>query len=258
MESCIYEGWVKHRRYTPVDNAFRYRLFMLYLDLAELPRLFEKRWLWSARRFALAQFRRSDHVGDPGVPLDETVRDLVQTHCGERPAGPVRLLTNLRYFGYCFNPVSFYYCFDEAGEDVRFVVAEVNNTPWGERHCYIMGPAADQGEAQVRRYRFDKDFHVSPFMPMDVQYDWRIRVPDGRLIVHNDSTRDGEKFFDSTLSLQRREISGAALNRVLLRFPFMTLRVVALIHWQALKLLVKRVPYISHPRRCAKLTIDRP
>ena len=230
---------------------------MLYLDLGELPRLFEKRWLWSARRFALGQFRRSDHVGHPSVPLDTTIRDLIQTHCGERPSGPIRLLTNLRYFGHCFNPVSFYYCFDDK-DDVRFVVAEVNNTPWGERHCYIMEPAADHGKERVRRYRFDKDFHVSPFMPMDVQYDWRFRIPDERLIVHNDSTRGGEKFFDSTLSLQRREITGGALNRMLLRYPLMTLRVVALIHWQACKLLLKRVPYIPHPRTSSKLDPERP
>ena len=249
MESCIYEGWVRHRRYAPATNQFRYRLFMMYLDLAELDQVFTSTRLWQNEGSGLAVFRRRDHVGDPGVTLDTTIRELVATHSGSRPDGPIRILTNLRYFGHCFNPVSFYYCFSRDGAELRYIVAEVTNTPWQERHCYVMDPSADIGKERLKRYRFDKAFHVSPFMTMDVAYDWRFRAPDDRLVVHNDSEKDGRKFFDSTLSLQRREINPARLNRMLVVYPFMTLRVVWLIHWQALKLLAKRVPFIPHPRK---------
>jgi DUF1365 family protein len=130
MHSAIYHGWLRHRRHAPSRHAFRYRLFLMYLDLAELDTVFRGRWLWSARRMALARFDRTDHLGDPDVPLDRAVRDLVESRGGRRPAGPIRLLTHLRYFGHCFNPVSFYYCFDAGDTRVETVVAEVNNTPW--------------------------------------------------------------------------------------------------------------------------------
>ena len=138
MRSCIYRGHVRHRRFTPVEHAFRYPLFMMYLDLDELPHVLDVHPLWSARRPAPAWFRRRDYHGDAAVPLDEAVRATVAEQTGSRPRGPIRLLTHLRYFGYCFNPVSFYYCFDEEDRRVETIVAEVNNTPWGERHCYVL------------------------------------------------------------------------------------------------------------------------
>ena len=138
MNSCIYRGWVRHRRRTPVEHAFSYRMAMLYLDLAELPEVLDGRLLWSARRPSLAWFRRADYLGDTARPLDHEVRDLVEQRTGARPVGPIRLLTHLRYFGYVMNPVSFYYCFDAAGERVETVVAEITNTPWKERHSYVI------------------------------------------------------------------------------------------------------------------------
>ena len=234
MKSCLYAGWVRHRRHAPRPHAFRYPLFMAYLDLAELDRVFAGRWLWSARRPALARFRREDHFGEPRVPLEQAVRELVQARTGRRPAGPIRLLTHLRYLGYVFNPVSFFYCFDAAGEDVEAIVAEVNNTPWGERHCYVLGGL---------KCRTGKEMHVSPFMPMDLRYDWRFTAPGERLGVHMRLTRADETVFDATLALAREPIG----NGVLLRFPLMTAKVIAAIHWEALRLWLKRVPFHSHP-----------
>jgi uncharacterized protein len=141
--SAVYEGWVRHRRVRPVEHSFRYRVFMAYLDLAELPELFDRVPLWSARRAAPAWFRRSDFLGDPELPLRDAVLDRVEELGGARPAGPVRLLANLRYLGHSFNPVSFYFCFAEDGERLAAVLAEVTNTPWGERHSYLL----DRGEA---------------------------------------------------------------------------------------------------------------
>ena len=217
MHSAIYRGWLRHRRFAPRRHAFRYALFMVYLDLAELDEAFRGRWLWRA----FARFRREDHLGDHAVPLDQAVRDLVERESGRRPAGPIRLLTHLRYFGYVFNPVSFYYCFGPDGERVEAVVAEVTNTPWGERCCYVLGP---------RRTTTPKAMHVSPFMPMDLSYDWRFTAPLERLAAHMALERHGERVFDATLALKRAPLS----SRALLAFPLMTLQVVAAIHWEAL------------------------
>ena len=236
MKSSLYVGWVRHRRYAPRAHEFRYPLFMAYLDLAELDAVFDGRWLWSARRPALARFRREDHFGDPRQPLDESVRALVQARSGCRPEGPIRLLTHLRYFGYVFNPVSFFYCFDAAGERVETIVAEVTNTPWGERCCYVLDGLRAQTE---------KAMHVSPFMPMDLRYDWRFTAPGAHLGVHMRLSREAQTVFEATLALKQQPIG----NGVLARFPLMTAKVIAAIHWQALKLWLKRVPFHSHPAK---------
>lgn len=245
--SGIYAGWVRHRRMAPREHAFRYRMFMMYLDLAELPGLFRRRWLWSAARPALAQFRREDHMGPPEVPLDRAVRDLVREQTGHTPRGPIRLLTHLRYFGHVFNPVSFYYCFDENDAFVETVVAEVNNTPWGDQHCYVLPQSDNRGSGEHSRFSPEKVFHVSPFMEMDVEYDWRFRHPGEQLTVHMENARAGEKIFDATLVLQRREITGASMAAVLASFPLMTVKIVAAIYWQALILWLKGVPLHEHP-----------
>jgi len=254
MHSAIYEGRVRHRRMHPAGHAFEYRLFMLYLDLAELDRVFDRRWLWSVRRRAPARFRREDHFGDPSRPLDETVRNLVARELGRRPCGPIRLLTHLRYFGYCFNPVSFYYCFDADGNSLEAVVAEVNNTPWGERHCYVLDALAQRDAGGRFRFFPHKRLHVSPFMPMDIDYDWRLDTPAEALNVHIENHRAGRKLFDATLRLRRTEINTAALARILVQYPWMTLRVICAIHWQALRLWLKRVPFHDHPDKAMMVT----
>jgi DUF1365 family protein len=237
-----------------VEDEFHQRLFMVYLDLDELPELFDGRWLWSARRPAPAWFRRSDHLGDPAVPLADAVRELVAQRTGTRADGPVRLLTHLRYFGHCFNPVSFYYCYDPAGEHVVAVVAHVTNTPWGERHAYVMPVAAtaDHGSVTLMSGHFEKRLHVSPLMGMDHVYDWRLTEPAGRLAVHIESHRaDGESVFDATLALRRRELNGRELARALARYPLLTMQIVARIYAHALRLKLRGARYFPHPRRGA-------
>lgn len=251
MNSCLYEGWVRHRRRTPVDNYFRYWLFQVYLDLAELDEVFAGRWFWSAKRPAIAWFRRADHLGDPAVPLDESVRRLVEASTGERPQGPIRLLTHLRYFGYVMNPVSFYYCFDEDGGRVVSVVAEVHNTPWGERHCYVFSERENETPGPNKQFRFRKGFHVSPFMSMEQTYLWKFSDPGDGLTAHMENFESGNSLFDATLHLGRSPITTASLARVLLTYPFMTGKVIAAIYWQALKLWWKGTPFHAHPRHNA-------
>jgi len=257
VNSCLYEGSVRHRRMGKVKDEFRYPLFMTYLDLDELPGCFDGRWLWSARRPALAWFRRCDYLGDPKLPLTDAVRELVAERTGARPRGPIRLLTHLRYFGKCFNPVSFYYCFDTTGEQVVAVVAEVTNTPWGERHSYVMGvaDAADHGSVTVMQAQFDKRLHVSPLMGMDHTYDWRLTEPGAQLLVHIESHRAGgdstESVFDATLSLHRRELTPSSLRRALLRYPFLTARILVRIYMHALRLKLRGARYFPHPQKGA-------
>lgn len=249
MHSCIYEGRVKHSRTMPAVHKFSYRLFMMYLDLDELPTLFQKRWFWSASRPALARFRRSDHMGADDQPLADAVRSLVEKETGNRPAGPIRLLTNLSYYGYCFNPVSFYYCFAPDGETVEFIAAEVNNTPWGERDTYVMDCRSADISTSSWRFQPAKKMHVSPFMPMELEYNWVLSAPSDRLAIFMANSRDGKRFFDATLKLNRAPISGPSLAGLLLRFPFMTAKVVLAIYWEALRLWLKRCPIYQHPNK---------
>jgi DUF1365 family protein len=249
LHSCLYFGTLRHRRFAPRAHAFRYRLYMTWLDLSELDEVFRGRWLWSTRRPALAWLRRADYLGDPAVSLDEAVRDRVARATGHRPAGPVRMLTHLRTFGHCFNPVSFYYCYDATGRQVDTIVAEITNTPWNERHAYVLPAAGKGAEGRPMHFSFSKSFHVSPFMPMDIEYDWRFNAPAERLAVHMVNRRSGVKLFDATLALQRRELSGETLASALLRFPLATVEVLRAIHWQALRLWLKRVPFYVHPAK---------
>ena len=223
---------------------------MLYLDLDELDTVFDKFLLWSSRRANFAWFRRCDHLGDPSQPLSESVRDLVAEKTGRRPTGPIRLLTNLRYFFYKSNPVSFYYCFESDGITVHSIVAEVTNTPWGEMHCYVLAEdqQVDCVEASSDRlfYTTDKVFTVSPFMPLDMQYGFEFSVPAQNLLVKMQNYCEGKKVFDVKLDLNAQPITGSSLAKHLLRIPLMTVKVTAGIYWQAIKIVLKGVPFLGH------------
>jgi DUF1365 family protein len=227
--SCIYEGEIRHRRFSP-RREFHHGLALAYVDLGELPSLLDGR-LTRPHPGAL-RFRRRDYHGDAQVPLADAVRDTVAARTGTRPQGPIRLLTQLRSFGHCFNPVSFYYCMSPDGERVQAILAEVTNTPWRERHAYVMH--AD--DSRVLDSTFEKALHVSPFMPMDLTYVARASTPEATLSVHIASARGDEPVFDATLSLTRRELSRSSARRITARYPLATVRVLLLIYARALGL----------------------
>lgn len=260
MNSCIYEGTVQHRRFLEREHTFRNRLFLMFLDLEELPEVFKRRWLWSTSRMAIARFRREDHFGDPKRPLAECVRETVEQQAKFRPAGPIRLLTNLRYFGYVINPVCFYYCYAADGHTLEAIVAEVTNTPWGERHCYVIDARREAGQTSEKRSigaQQAKELHVSPFMPMDMTYHWKVSPPAERLSVHIENRQGEYRAFDATLSMSRHELSSSKLAGLLLRYPFMTAQIAVGIHWQALKLWLQRVTFFPHPGKKAQSSSEQ-
>jgi hypothetical protein len=239
---------VHHRRLAPRRHSFSYRIAQLCLDLDELERVFAGRWLWSRDRRNVAEFRRSDYLQPESVPLAEAARSLVERHTGERPQGPVRLLTHLRYAGYVFNPVSFYYCHDAEGA-LHSVIAEITNTPWNERHAYVLALSQAERSGALWQWDFAKAFHVSPFLPLERDYRWRFSAPAERLRVHM-AVSDGQQVqFEACLNLERRPLTGANLARVLWRYPLMSTQVIGAIYWQALRLWLKRIPVHDHPDR---------
>lgn len=241
--SCIYTGTIRHRRMSP-RREFSHRLALAYVDLAELPALLDGRLL--ARGPGALRFRRRDYLGPGSLPLDLAVRDRVRQLSGAPPTGPIRLLTQLRSFGLCFNPVSFYYCFDAAGERLLSVLAEVTNTPWGERHSYLLSEPGAGG--RVLYGRFAKRLHVSPFMGMDHIYQARATPPASTLSVHIESHHAGATVFDATLGMERRELTRGAVMRMVARHPAATARVLALIYGHAVGLKLAGARVHPHPR----------
>lgn len=293
FHSGIYRGTIWHRRLQPKEHQFSYNAFMVYLDLDEVDAVMAlSRW-WSTNRFALAQFRRRDYFYSSQQPLKSAVADLVFDALGRRVNGSVRMLTNLRYFGFLINPITAYYCFTET-ESLDAVVLEVTNTPWGEQTHYVLdcrensnnasdinvdvinvdvidvpaieAPSIDAAVSQG--IVFKKSMHVSPFLPMNMIYCWRGLAPsDGKLrfelanfcaentnenlSAQTHSIETQHKVFDSRVNFKREPISGELMRSILLRYPLMTMKVFLAIHWQALRLFLKRVKLYRHPKKNA-------
>jgi len=248
QQSAIYFGWIRHRRYFPSQHAFLYRAFHIWLDLDELDTA-KRPWLFSRERWNLVSFRRSDYLGPSELPLKQAVIDRFQALTGSAPSGRVCMLAHLRYFGHCFNPVSFYYGFDAATGGLSHILAEITNTPWGERHAYAWDLHQHEAKGSTWRFEFEKQFHVSPFLPMGLAYSWRFSDPGAALRIHMDvMAPERGKQFDATFVLDHRvPFRAGTLLRTLLRYPFATLAVVWRIYWQALRLKLKSTPFYDHP-----------
>lgn len=255
MNSALFVGTVRHRRFTPVKHSFTYPMFMPLIDLDELEQLqasvfgFGRR-LFNFARFSAGDYLRGHDVGSKATfespeALKKAVIDKVEELTGERTEGRVMLLCQLRYAGCYFSPLNLYYLYDQ-DDKWRWILAEVSNTPWNERHYYAL-PAKDHWDSE--RWTEQKSFHVSPFNPMSQQYYWHLTEPDSQLLVHLDicSAEDNQKVLDATMAMKRQPFTSKALWQLIAKTPVQTIKVVIGIYWQALRLWLKRVPFYSHP-----------
>lgn len=249
MNSALYVGKLRHRRFSPKKHSFEYPVFLSLLDIDEIPRLMQTSRLSSYERFNVLSYRECDHFGDSRKSLRARLEENARERGVTLPPGKIFLLTHLRCFGYVFNPVSFFYFYDRGGK-LQQMMAEVNNT-FGESHNYWLTPQNERVAAAARRYTSEKRMHVSPFMSMNLEYDWIFTEPGEELVAHMNTVQEGKPFFDATLQLTRREWTSAEVRRVVLAYPFMTARVIGAIHWQALRLWLKRVPVFRHPAKLA-------
>ena len=247
MNSAIYSGTIFHRRVHPFEHQFKYKLFMVYLDLDEIEDLLPQSFFWGVERSALISFHREDYLHRPEKNLNEAVRNLVFEKIGKTIEGPIYLLAHLRYFGHCFNPVSFYYCFDRSGGEVETVIADVTNTPWKERHSYVIERSPSQGVSEHITDEQTKKLHVSPFFDMDHQYQFLFSSPNDSISVQIENFREREKVHEAVLNLKRIQFSKTNLLKAIIQFPFLTLRIVATIHWQAVKLWLKGATFYPNP-----------
>lgn len=249
MFSALYHGTLRHRRFYPKTHEFSYSSTLFYIDLDELPQLFADVKGWSVNGKTLGRFCRADYLGDPKQALKLAVQTEVIRQTGECPQGPVRMLTNLRMWGFCFNPVTVYYIFHPNTERPAVILAQVNNTPWNERHCYVIPCDEETGKTKTG---FAKQFHVSPFNPLHMTYQWVSNSPDENLVVHMENYQNDNCHMDATLTLVRLVWTPIALKKLLWQQPWLTLKVPVAIYWQAFKLLLKRVPVHSHKTLAAE------
>ncbi|MBL6698399.1 MAG: DUF1365 domain-containing protein [Luminiphilus sp.] len=246
MSAKLYSGTLRHARYTPKKHSFTYKVFMPFVELETLSQLTEQLPLWSAKRWAPARFLRSDFLGPKTVPLADAVRLRIHAQTGRHHDGPIYLLANWRYFGYQNNPIAVYYCYDKPGGCLQYVVAEVTNTPWGERHSYVLKAPAGEGPLVTE---FDKALHVSPFNPMEMTYRWHSDSPGASLAIQIALFQKNERIFDAVLSLSAEPLNARSAVLAILSYPLMTLKVVLGIYWEALRLFLKGVSLHSHPKR---------
>ena len=251
MNSKLYFGKVSHTRQQPFKHRFEYKTFMCFLDIDELETVFDCHPFWSFASKNLAWFNPSQYIGRDSS-IREAVESAISEQTGEAFSGRICILTHLTYYGYCFNPVSFYYCYNEDNE-LQYVISEINNTPWDERHIYVTSVKNDEPMVVDS---FDKIFHVSPFLDMDFRYKWQFSRPTDDVIVNMDNYKEGEQWFNAYLEMQAEPISKASLSKAIRQYPFMTMKVVLAIYWQALKLKLKGAKFYDHPNTDSLRTSD--
>jgi len=241
MKACLYKGWVNHTRLTPFKHNFTYPLFMVMLDLEEIPNCFSGLPGWSTKPFRPVQFRREDYYGQTNVSLYDSIKQLVKVRTNKNINGPIKLLTHLRYFGHCFNPISVYYCYNENEKDIEAVVAEVSNTPWNEKFCYVLPIENIKEDLEIQ-----KEFHVSPFLPLDLTYRFQIAEPNDELALNIYVENNKQTVLIAKMNMTQKKLTRTSSLKTLVRFPLMTLQIITKIYWQALKLKLKGATIYNH------------
>ncbi|MBT5150421.1 MAG: DUF1365 domain-containing protein [Nitrosomonadales bacterium] len=239
----IYKGTISHSRTKGPQYSFSYRTTMLFLDLDEIKSAFNKRLFWSYEKPNLASFRRKDFFGDTSKPIKQEIIKLITKNLKCKVDGRVFLLTTIRYFGYCFNPVSFYYCYNKKKE-LTAIVSHITNTPWGERHAYVHDCRKIRGGTKT--FKFKKDFYVSPFLPMDLEYIWKFTEPKDFLFTSMECSKNQKKYFTATLKMTRQSWSSYSLNKLLFLSVPMGMKTIISIYWNALILYLKKVKFYPH------------
>jgi len=244
----LFEGSISHNRSTPIEHAFHYRMFQIWIDVKQTSALDDlSRW-WSSKGFNLVQFKRQNYLPSE-QDLYQEVCSTIKAHTGNDFDGDAFILTNLSYWGVCFNPISFIACYQE--NQLRYLVAEVHNTPWNERFIYVHDTHLTKNQPDTKGYyvaNFDKAFHVSPFMPMDLQYRWKYRIDESNFFIRMALLQDEKSIFNATMNLNGKPLSRKQANLLPFRYPFICIKVVAAIYWQALQLWLKRLPIFPHPK----------
>lgn len=247
MENSIYEGFISHRRFLPKLHQFTYKIFMFCFDIDNIPGAFKDTRWFSLERFNWFSFKRKNHLGPVTEPLSQSVRDYIHAKTGKTVTGKIYLLTHLATMGYCFNPISLYMVLKPDSDELDMLLTEVTNTPWAERHVYVLdSPAAIK--KNIYQYIFNKSLHVSPFMEMNHEYHLNFKIDQNQLILHMDSYQNREHIFDASLSLTSQSLNKTNVHKIMRRYPFITYKVTAAIYWEALKLFIKRVPFYAHPK----------
>lgn len=259
-DAAIYKGTVTHTRTMPAKRSFTYQVYMMYVNVEEIESLCQKSWLWShTRRFWPASFRRDDFHQNNELPLRQALQKTLHEKAGIIHDGPIYMLSNWRLFGFNFNPLTTYYCFEKDAANPSYIIAEVTNTPWKERHSYVI---ACDSESHHHGSIFDKKMHVSPFFPMNMQYNWKGTTPGESLKINLKNSTSGKTCLIANLDLNRIPATEKNLNSIVIQFPFMTVKVILGIYWQALKLWANRTQVFSHPKTQNKSnfsdSIDRP
>lgn len=246
FNSVLFTGTLRHRRFTPSPHQFTYRLFMFCLDINTIAHSLQHIKYASFEKFNWFSFRRKNYLSQPDVALDDYARQVVQQKLNLYPQGKIFLLTQLSCLGYCFNPISIYFIFDKANQYLEYLLLEVTNTPWGEKHNYVL-QSMEKSKNSVYHYEFEKELHVSPFMAMNYKYQVTIKLTEQKIIVQMENHKNGNKDFDATLTLDAVPKKGNSFKAIFIRFPLITYKVSAAIYWQALKLWLKKVPVYFHP-----------